>query len=169
MGFFDKLKDIPASLKKVPAAYWILGVGGTALAVDYAYEGDNSIVSSVWRMLSGKGHMHVSPHAAYPSRPGSAGTASSNVFAPASTGPAALQEIFEILPAHQRPYYAAWPARHHGEWNDWGRLHGYGRDSRGFGHDFGGHGFGGHGFGHDFGGHSFGHGFGGRQEMIHGR
>jgi hypothetical protein len=45
--------SLVTKLKSVPIHYWILGLGGGALAVDYFVEGQRSVVSSVWRGIFG--------------------------------------------------------------------------------------------------------------------
>lgn len=49
------LMSIIAKLKKVHPAYWVLGLGGAALAVDYFVEGDQSVASSLYRGVFGSG------------------------------------------------------------------------------------------------------------------
>ncbi len=46
MSILDKMK-------KAHPAYWVLGLGGVALAIDYYVERDRSVASSIYRKLSG--------------------------------------------------------------------------------------------------------------------
>lgn len=43
------MSSIVAKLKKMPPAYWVLGLGGAALVADYFMEGDRSVASSLYR------------------------------------------------------------------------------------------------------------------------
>ncbi len=45
--------DFLKSAKKVHPVYWVLGLGGAALAIDYFMEGDKSVVSSLYRGIFG--------------------------------------------------------------------------------------------------------------------
>jgi hypothetical protein len=45
--------DFMKSAKKVHPVYWVLGLGGAALAIDYFMEGDKSVASSLYRGLFG--------------------------------------------------------------------------------------------------------------------
>lgn len=45
--------SILAKLKNMPTAYWVVGLGGAALGIDYFVEGDRSVVSSLYRGVFG--------------------------------------------------------------------------------------------------------------------
>jgi hypothetical protein len=45
--------SIMSKLKSMPTSYWVVGVGAAALGVDYLVEGEASIVSSIWRGVTG--------------------------------------------------------------------------------------------------------------------
>lgn len=48
MSIIDKMK-------KAHPAYWVLGLGGAALAIDYYVERDRSVASSIYRKFFGGG------------------------------------------------------------------------------------------------------------------
>ena len=52
--------SIMSKLKSMPTSYWVAGLGAAALGVDYLIEGEGSIVSSIWRGVTG-GHRSESP------------------------------------------------------------------------------------------------------------
>jgi hypothetical protein len=122
------IMSIMAKLKKVHPAYWVLGLGGAALAVDYFVEGDQSVAASLYRGIfgaSGHGHGHADAQHPAASHPTSAALP---VASPASAAPAmAMQSALYGYPN----YYPAYPY-HYGHF-----------DRHGFGHEHGGHG--GHG------------------------
>jgi hypothetical protein len=45
--------SILAKLKNMPTAYWVVGLGGAALGIDYFVEGERSVVSSLYRGVFG--------------------------------------------------------------------------------------------------------------------
>ena len=47
------LSGLLAKAKRLPAPYWIAGLGGGALLVDYLVEGEDSIASSLYRGIFG--------------------------------------------------------------------------------------------------------------------
>lgn len=47
--------SIMTKLKSMPTSYWVVGLGAAALGVDYLIEGEGSIVSSIWRGVTGGG------------------------------------------------------------------------------------------------------------------
>lgn len=54
-----------SKLKSMPTSYWVAGLGAAALGVDYLIEGEGSIVSSIWRGVTG-GHRSESPQSLDP-------------------------------------------------------------------------------------------------------
>jgi hypothetical protein len=50
------LSGLLAKAKRLPAPYWVAGLGGGALLVDYLVEGEDSIASSLYRGIFGGGH-----------------------------------------------------------------------------------------------------------------
>lgn len=147
-GFFEKLGNIPSALKKIPTAYWILGVGGAGLAIDYAYEGQGSIVSSLWRMMTGGGGHRGSahPHAGHP-------LARHSRVPARGVMPSSVSQVLATPQFISPPYYEAWPSRHHVDWHDWGRRHGFDHGFGRQGYGYGGRAYGGHGYGGFWRGH----------------
>jgi|SRR5271166_517978 len=132
MSIIDKLK-------KAHPAYWVLGLGGAALAVDYYVEKDRSVASSIYRKLFGP-----------KSLAGDGGGRAALAPDGAAVMPGSLYRTTQV-------YYPAFPPVHpHHHWmlrkpffeggfgRDW-----YGRHDHGFGHHGRGDGYGrGDGFGH---------------------
>jgi len=122
-------------LKKMHPAYWVLGLGGVALGVDYYVERDKSVASSIYRKLSGQ----PEPAGALGAGPGGgiARLLRPGVVLPSTYGPA---EVFypAFPPGH--------PHRHHWLFErplfdrafrgpGFGREHGfYGRGPGWYGH-----------------------------------
>lgn len=110
MSIIDKMK-------KAHPAYWVLGLGGAALAIDYYVERDRSVASSIYRKFFGgagrgeDGGGRGTPHGrAVPVMPGSA------------IMPGSLYQT-------SRVYYPAYPPMH--PYHHWMRRGPF------FGHDFG--------------------------------
>lgn len=62
-SFFSSLVQ---KAKNAPAHYWVIGLGVSALAVDYLVEGENSLAAAAYRGVFGGGHEEQGPHAHYP-------------------------------------------------------------------------------------------------------
>lgn len=64
--------SILSKLKSMPTSYWVVGLGAAALGVDYLVEGESSIVSSIWRGVTGggRGEAEAAPVAPGPRRGG---------------------------------------------------------------------------------------------------
>jgi hypothetical protein len=58
--------SIMSKLKSMPTSYWVAGLGAAALGVDYLIEGEGSIVSSIWRGVTGGGREAERPGPAAP-------------------------------------------------------------------------------------------------------
>jgi len=120
--------SIVAKLKKMPPVYWVLGLGGAALAVDYFVEGEQSVASSLYRGIFGHGegtsHGRGSAHAGPLGR------------SPASMAPGGMLPSPDgMLPSAggmESFYYPAYPYR--APYDAYGPLHGYGH--RRFAHSF---------------------------------
>jgi hypothetical protein len=103
--------SIMAKLKAHPYLS-ILGLGAAALGVDYAVEGDKSIVSSLFRGVFGggggkDGGGKGGAHGGHPQVP-----------AGMPQAPAQVAPVMEYLPG----YYPAFPAHYHPHWGH-GRGH----------------------------------------------
>lgn len=95
--------SILAKLKNMPTAYWVVGLGGAALGIDYFVEGDRSVVSSLYRGVFGGGRPEPMPAGRLSgSRPGLVAPGR-QMLVPGAMGP--------------RVYYSAvapfYPHRHH--------------------------------------------------------
>jgi hypothetical protein len=153
-------RSVIARVKSAPAPYWVVGLGASALAVDYFVEGRDSIVSSLYHAVFGKkvehGRGHASlplPHGAVAPAPPFHGAAAPAHFGPLPAhlaeaspygAPGVFQpELFAPYYAPPAPYYAAtaplYPAR-----RQWPGIHHYGQPHHG-GHHHGRGGHGGHG------------------------
>ena len=129
--------DFMKSVKKMHPAYWVLGLGGAALAIDYFMEGDKSVASSLYRGIfggkaaSGEGNdgaaqLHPFTRLASVAIPG------------ASYGP-----------SYAVPYYPAFPPSIYAAPRYPGYAPGFsGRPGFGYGGRMGGMGYGGHGHAH---------------------
>lgn len=131
------LMSIMAKLKKLHPAYWVLGLGGVALTVDYFMEGDQSIASSLYRgVFGGSGSGGDGG--------GGGGAARRRVLPHGGTGmsPAipgmGYAQMPEYYPAYP-PSYGLWPGHYPRFASHMG--HGWGHEGHGWGHE-------GHGFGH---------------------
>jgi hypothetical protein len=142
MSIIDKMK-------KAHPAYWVIGLGGAALAIDYYVEKDKSVASSIYRKFfggaaGGGGDGGVAP---YPRR-------RAVIPMPGATlMPGSLYQSSQI-------YYPAFPSVHpYRHWMRRGPIfdHGFGHDWFGhdYGHDWFGHGHDWFGHGHDFGGRGY--------------
>jgi len=135
-----KLMEIVQRLKKLHPVYWVAGLGGAALLVDYFVEGDQSVASSLYRgAFGGSGGGAVLPAHAARSQvaPHKVAPQLAEGMTPVSYYPAYPAGV-QGSPYYERPYYDF-------------RYHGFGH--REFGH----RGFGHRGFGHGE-HHGFGHG-----------
>src|SRR5271156_2448379 len=111
-----------AKLKNAPTAYWVVGLGGAALAVDYLVEGHQSVLSSIYRGVFGHGHAHPRPRGghsqgAMKARPAQA-VAPSQSAIPAGgflspSGVVYYQAYPQGYPYHG-PWASSWPR--HGSW-----------------------------------------------------
>lgn len=118
----SKLMSIVAKLKKVKPVYWVLGLGGAALAVDYLVEGERSIAMSLYRGVFGGHGGHGGQ--------GSHGGIRHTVPAARSVSPVATMPSVLQMPT----YYPAYPASYYA-WNGYP----FGARYSHFGHGFGGH------------------------------
>jgi hypothetical protein len=109
-----KLMSIVAKLKKVKPVYWVVGLGGAALAVDYLVEGERSIVSSLYHGIFGHGG-------------GSGGGDGGGGRGGGGRGPQPGGGGGAVLPSVSMPLYPAYPAAYYA-------LYPFGGH---FGHDFG--------------------------------
>jgi hypothetical protein len=126
--------DFMKSVKKMHPAYWVLGLGGAALAIDYFMEGDKSVASSLYRGIFG----------------GKAGSGEGG------DGAAQLHPFARVAPmvmpgsSYAVPYYPAFPPSIYAAPRYPGYAPGFGgRPGFGYGRMGGlGYGYGGHGHAH---------------------
>jgi hypothetical protein len=91
--------SIMQKLKSMPTSYWVVGLGTAALGVDYLVEGESSIVSSIWRGITGdRGEEHKLPRAPRAARHGGHGAPG----APGGAGGAVITQP-TMLPSAQVP------------------------------------------------------------------
>lgn len=137
MSIIDKLK-------RAHPAYWVLGLGGVALAIDYYVERDKSVASSIYRKLSGS---------AASGGGDSKGRASS--YGRVAPMPGAAVMLPGALYQTSQVYYPAFPSVHpYRHWMRRGPIFDHGFE-RSLGHDrFG------REYEHEFGGHGREHGYG---------
>lgn len=106
----NPLMSIVAKLKKVKPVYWVLGLGGAALGVDYLMEGERSIVMSLYRGVFGHGH----------GGSGSGGGGKGRHALPGGGGGGvapALAPIGTVIAPQTPAYYPAYPASFYTSWN----------------------------------------------------
>jgi hypothetical protein len=137
MSIIDKLKN-------AHPAYWVIGLGGVALAIDYYVERDRSVASSIYRKLSG-------------AEKNKEGERQGTLRRRVSTPQAAVM-LPGSLYQTSRVYYPAFPSVH--PYRHW--MHGEPIFERGFEHGFGHEDWFGRRHEHDLGRHgreygSFGH------------
>ena len=122
MSIIDKMK-------KAHPAYWVLGLGGVALAIDYYVEKDRSVGSSIYRKFfgsAGRGEEDGEGTASFPHR-----------VAPMPGATVMPGRFYQV-------YYPAYPPMHpYRHWMHRGPIF-----DRGFGHGFEHDGFGRHGHGY---------------------
>lgn len=129
--------SILSRMKNAPTAYWVVGLGGAALAVDYLVEGHRSVLSSLYRGVFGSEHHDHHDH-------GSKSREAPPVQSPQESASVSPLQAPSATPAYGPVYYQAFPSGYPyapGSWEVIPRHHeghheAYGRPREGRGHLF---------------------------------